>query len=188
MRKHIVFDTSNFLFALIVALGMVFISQFVNIVVMLSLDMLTDVNNEFVISISLLISMFLPYWISVKFSFDSNIIKYTPLILSIVVSIYCVLKGFIGLETVIFTYAVAISEEAFFRGLVENFLEGKVPLWVAVLVQSLIFALINHSAYSIVDNLTYRFPAGVMLTLISKKLGLQTSITIHYIHNMLASL
>ena len=41
MRKHIVFDTSTFLLALIVALGMVFILQFVNIVVMLPIVMLT---------------------------------------------------------------------------------------------------------------------------------------------------
>ncbi len=188
MKEYKTFEISNFLFALFVTLGIVFISQFLNIIVMFSLDMLTDVNNEFVASISLFTSMFLPYWISIRFSLDSNLLRYIPLILSLVVSVYCVLKGFISLETVVFTYFVAISEEAFFRGLVENFLEKKVPLWVAILVQSLIFALVNHSAYDIVDNLIYRFPAGIMLTLISKKIGLQTSMTIHYIHNMLASL
>ncbi len=41
-------------------------------------------------------------------------------------------------------------------------------LWIAILGQNLIFALIGHLAYFIMDDLADRFPTGIRLTLISK--------------------
>ncbi|MDR2660425.1 MAG: CPBP family intramembrane metalloprotease [Lactobacillaceae bacterium] len=178
-------DLNNYLISALTAIGIIFLSQFINILINILFITLTDFNNEVTVLFALFVSMIIPSFLFKKHLLDKKMLQYVPFFISILISGILIVNKKITITSVIFTYTVSISEEMFFRGLIENHLEKNMPIWLAILIQSLLFGLINHSAYSILDNFLYRFPAGIILTLIYKKFGLGSSITLHYFHNLL---
>lgn len=79
---------------------------------------------------------------------------------------------------------IATSEEFLFRYVIFRILQKDMSLLQTIVVNSLIFALVLHLNYSLVDNLLLRFPFSVALSYISYKFGLQYSIASHWLYNL----
>lgn len=80
---------------------------------------------------------------------------------------------------------IATSEEFLFRYLIFNILCKDMSKWQAIIINSLLFALILHLNYSFLDNLIFRFPIAVVFSYIAQRFGLQYSIASHWLYNLI---
>lgn len=88
--------------------------------------------------------------------------------------------GFIGLKYLI----VAVSEEILFRYYLQTLLEEQFSEWLALFLQTFLFAFLLHSGLPLSLNLFIRLPAGILLTLIFKRTGdLSIPIIIHLLYD-----
>ncbi len=105
--------------------------------------------------------------------------------------IYCNLNAnLFGKFTILFLLAhyflAAFSEEFLYRNIILNELLESWNTFYSVLLCALIFAVIGHVGESPLDNLVYRFPLGVVFSIVRLKTNsvLYTSV-IHAFYNLL---
>lgn len=79
---------------------------------------------------------------------------------------------------------IATSEEFLFRYLVYNILRHSMTKWQSIVINSLLFALVLHLNYDVVDNLLLRFPLALLFSYLSQRFGLQYAIASHWLYNL----
>ena len=94
---------------------------------------------------------------------------------------------FIKSEEYIHQFIVSLCEEFLFRYIIYTILRREYSVTESMLISSVIFGVILHMNYPIVDNLLIRTPLGLVLSLVARKYGLHSAIAGHWIYNLLAS-
>jgi len=175
----------NVIYYLSIAVGLIYLSQFVNITFQIIFEYGLNINNFFVDILGMIVSMLLPYLIYKRFSLDIFNVNNLILLIPLFLAFYRFQSGLSTGQSILYVAIIAVSEEGFYRCIIQNCLEKGMPIIWAIIFQSLLFALLNHSAYSVFENIVYRFPAGLVLSLLAKKFGLSASISLHFINNIL---
>ena len=173
---------------LILCLGFIYGTQFLYLIVAMIIN-LYGMNKDIHIlegpAIPLMLSFLFPglcinhFILKTKYSID-----YKVIILFFLVSAVCLYYFRIELILLVNTAMVAISEEFIYRDVIQSYLNKYFSFILTVIIVSLTFALCNHSSYSIMDNLLYRFPMSLVLSVVAQKYGLGWTILLHYIHNL----
>ncbi|ENL6204181.1 CPBP family intramembrane metalloprotease [Staphylococcus pseudintermedius] len=111
-----------------------------------------------------------------------NIYKFLMyIILIFVVSLFYSVK----MEEIIHPFVVATCEEYLFRGLFFSLLLTKFSKFKSIIIGSLIFSLLLHLNGNFIENLLIKFPTSVILYIIREKIGLQESIVVHWLYNLI---
>lgn len=90
-------------------------------------------------------------------------------------------------STVLHYLVIAIAEEVHFRKFQFEYLKKQIGIWMAIIISSMIFAFIFHLNDSIIENFVIRLPLGVILGVVKLKFGLNKSIYIHWIYDVIVS-
>ena len=175
----------NFLYSLILSISIVAASQLVIVLCNLSALIFGKTGNLLISCVSLGIGMFIPYMFLTHGQIQRLTKRNLGLIFSVIISIILIYLKKYDADVVIFTYTIAICEECFYRGFLQKIMEKRISFILAIIIQSFCFAILNHSAQPLLENIIYRWPAGVILTIIARKYGLSNSILVHYMHNLL---
>jgi len=93
-----------------------------------------------------------------------------------------------GLEKTLFFLLIAICEEYLFRHIILKVLSKKNSIFISAIIGSLIFSIILHSNYSIIDNLLVRMPFSLIFYYASIKYKLQDAIMLHWLYNIIANI
>ncbi|MCD8858502.1 CPBP family intramembrane glutamic endopeptidase [Staphylococcus gallinarum] len=80
---------------------------------------------------------------------------------------------------------VSFSEETLFRLFIFAVLMSKFSKWQSIILGSLIFSLLLHLNGSFIENLLIKFPCSILLYLIAHYKGLENSILLHCVYNIL---
>nr|WP_242443869.1 CPBP family intramembrane glutamic endopeptidase [Staphylococcus pseudintermedius] len=89
------------------------------------------------------------------------------------------------MEEIIHPFVVATCEEYLFRGLFFSLLLTKFSNFKSIIIGSLIFSLLLHLNGNFIENLLIKFPTSVILYIIREKIGLQESIVVHWLYNLI---
>lgn len=68
-----------------------------------------------------------------------------------------------------------------------DYLKKQMGIWMTIIISSIIFSFIFHLNDSFVGNLVIRFPLGIILGVIRLKFGLNKSIFVHWIYDVVVS-
>ena len=95
---------------------------------------------------------------------------------------------FVGMNALLFSVMMAISETLFFQGFLTNFFVQKLSPVVGLFVSSLIFTVFHFAVYGLdVDSLTYIFVGGFILNWVAYKSGrLSPPMLAHIMNNVVA--
>ena len=83
---------------------------------------------------------------------------------------------------------IAMCEEFLFRFVIYRVLRKNYSYLLAILIGSLLFGVLLHLNYPLVDNLLVRFPLGLLFSLLATKLGLEYAVGGHWIFNLYQSI
>ncbi|WP_240622778.1 CPBP family intramembrane glutamic endopeptidase [Staphylococcus delphini] len=89
------------------------------------------------------------------------------------------------MEEIIHPFVVATCEEYLFRGLFFSLLLTKFSKFKSIIIGSLIFSLLLHLNGNFIENLLIKLPTSVILYIIREKIGLQESIVVHWLYNLI---
>lgn len=107
--------------------------------------------------------------------------------------VYIFLIIFIGLlfkisiVDIIHPLIISFSEEFLFRSLIMYILLKNFKSFHTYIIGSFIFAFILHINGDFLGNLIIKFPISILLYFLADKYGLQETIAIHWIYNMLVT-
>lgn len=110
-----------------------------------------------------------------------NVKIFLMLIVTVILLNYFLLKS----DELFTALIVSFCEEFLFRYLLFGFLQQSYTNMQSVLIVSLMFGLVLHLNGNFIINLLIKVPAGIVLSVITKKFGLQFSVVIHWLNNML---
>lgn len=178
------------------AVGGVYLSQFVFILTIISNNLLFNNDSDFSTTIlnvllPVLLAFVIPsiiyYYIShrkdrvIELRFIAHHAIHSLIIFSLIAFYFYSESNQLYLLA---TFSIAFGEELFFRGAVQNLLASQMSFRIALLVQSMLFTFVNHSASSVLENLTWLLIPTILLTLIAERYGLKYSIAIHWLYNL----
>lgn len=83
---------------------------------------------------------------------------------------------------------IASCEEFLFRYCLYRILRNNFSKPQTLLICSLLFGILLHLNYDIIDNLLIRSPIGFILGLVTMRFGFHYSIAAHWLINLLAAL
>lgn len=133
----------------------------------------------------------IPYWISKKnYLFDPDaVVQFNwKSFVIIAFTIYMMNSLFLHSEEYFPQMIIAICEEFLFRYLIYRILRSHfTPLW-AIVIGSLLFGLLLHMNYPLLDNLIIRVPIGLLFSGLTLRFGLQYAIAGHWIFNLIQSI
>lgn len=95
---------------------------------------------------------------------------------------------FIKGEEFWYQMVIASCEEFLFRYCLYRILRNNFSKPQTLLICSLLFGILLHLNYDIIDNLLIRSPIGFILGLVTMRFGLHYSIAAHWLINLLAAL
>ncbi|RKV63761.1 MAG: CPBP family intramembrane metalloprotease [Streptococcus sp.] len=95
---------------------------------------------------------------------------------------------FIKGEEFWYQMVIASCEEFLFRYCLYRILRNNFSKPQTLLICSLLFGILLHLNYDIIDNLLIRSPIGFILGLVTMRFGLHYSIAAHWFINLLAAL
>ncbi|HEM4394263.1 CPBP family intramembrane metalloprotease [Streptococcus suis] len=115
----------------------------------------------------------------VKFSWKSFVLLAIAIFL---INFWCIQS-----DEYVNQFIIATCEEFLFRYLIYRILKSEYPTWLAMLVTSLLFGVLLHMNYPLLDNLIIRTPLGLLFSVLATRFGLQYAIGGHWIYNLLVS-
>lgn len=92
-----------------------------------------------------------------------------------------------GIDKTIFFLLIALCEEYLFRHTIFKVLSEDNSIFWSAIIGSLIFAVILHSNYGIIDNLLVRMPFSLIFYYVAIKYKLQDAVAFHWIYNILVT-
>lgn len=117
--------------------------------------------------------------VQVKFSWQSYLI--------LAVIIFLINHWFIGSSEFFHQLIIAFCEEFLFRLVIYKVLRQQCNHWSAVLISSLLFGVVLHLNYPLLDNLLLRVPAGLIFSVVTSRFGLQYAVAGHWLYNLIVS-
>ncbi|HFI0420425.1 TPA: lysostaphin resistance A-like protein [Streptococcus suis] len=132
----------------------------------------------------------LPSWLTKRYQFykETADIKFSwKEFLLVAIAIFFINSLFIQSEEYVNQFIIATCEEFLFRYLIYRILKSEYPTWLAMLVTSLLFGVLLHMNYPLLDNLIIRTPLGLLFSILATRFGLQYAIGGHWIYNLLVS-
>lgn len=170
-------------------IGVIYISQMVYITLAFVFDKCAGQYSWLSSSVGLLLAMGLPYLIYKDrgrlLGNNKNGITLGVLLSLLATAVVIIYDKTPDIKLVILMIFVALNEELFYRGVIQKYFEKHMNVVLAVTIQSLLFAFLNHSTETFLDNFLIRFPIALVLTMISKKYGLLASVLVHFIYNII---
>lgn len=180
---------------LIVCVAVVFFCVTVNLVLQTVglFSGLTENENLAIaiVSISMILSFcILPYF-GMRKLFDIERIPISPkLAIRTLGEIFFVfVVGFAGAKldfcTVFYYVTIGFCEEFLFRKLILDYLEEYSCKFFAYVSDALLFAFLIHINCNLLDNLLFRFPLGICLVFVKKKVGFPEACSLHAFYDIM---
>ena len=163
-----------------------------NVCVLLSIIMgkqfggfMVQLMNKLAIVFALIVIPFFLYKKILNVELDNIKIKYFDVVACLLIG--GILFVFFKASTVLHYLIIAIAEEVHFRKIQFDYLKKQMGIWMTIIISSIIFSFIFHLNDSFVGNLVIRFPLGIILGVIRLKFGLNKSIFVHWIYDVVVS-
>lgn len=187
-KKEIEFSSVFQIFCLI---AIVYLSQMIFIVSSFGFDKITGNLSWLSPGIGITLAMGVPYLVySLKNKQQLMVQQPKNSLLAIFFMSIIAMLGMYNNKTLdyklmITMVFIVVNEECFYRGIIQKHIEKYMNVYLAVIIQCLLFTFLNHSSETLFDNLFIRFPVALVLTTISKKYGLALSILGHFVFNII---
>ncbi|WP_347300242.1 type II CAAX endopeptidase family protein [Dolosigranulum savutiense] len=88
----------------------------------------------------------------------------------------------------VYPLIISIGEEFLFRFIIYTLLLKEMTKFQSIIVCSLLFGVVLHLNSNFLNNILWKFPAGIIFSLLYEKYGLQDSIALHWIYNLTVSI
>ena len=102
--------------------------------------------------------------------------------------IFVINHYFLGSEEYLHQMIISSCEEFLFRFTIYKILRKNYSYIVSILIASLLFGIVLHLNYPILDNLLLRAPMGILFSVLATKFGLEYAIGGHWIYNLWQSI
>lgn len=133
----------------------------------------------------------LPYLIARQGRFLSRVseIRFQlPVFLGLTVLLYLVNSFFIGSQEFFQQLIIATCEEFLFRYLIYGVIRQGYSKWWSIVLTSLLFGLLLHLNYPLLDNLLIRTPMGILFSILALRWGLSYAIIGHCFYNLMVTI
>lgn len=101
--------------------------------------------------------------------------------------IFLINQWFIGSTEFFHQLIIAFCEEYLFRLVIYQVLRQRYGYWSSIMISSILFGVVLHLNYPLLDNLLLRVPAGLFFSLLATKLGLPYAVAGHWLYNLIVS-
>ncbi len=95
--------------------------------------------------------------------------------------------GIIKSNEVYFEFWIALFEEILFRYIIFRVLRKNYSNWQSILIGSILFGVILHINGDWLANIIVKVPSGMILYWLAQKSGIQSSIGLHWLYNIVVS-
>lgn len=103
------------------------------------------------------------------------------------VMIFLINQWFIRSTEFFHQLIIAFCEEYLFRLVIYQVLRQRYGYWSSIMISSILFGVVLHLNYPLLDNLLLRVPAGLFFSLLATKLGLPYAVAGHWLYNLIVS-
>lgn len=83
---------------------------------------------------------------------------------------------------------ISMCEEFLFRFVIYKVLRNNYSRLWSIIIASLLFGILLHLNYPMIDNLLIRTPLGILFSILATKFGLEYAIGGHWIYNLYQSI
>ena len=135
--------------------------------------------------------MLIPHMVSKRneiYSSDCEVKFHWKSYICIALMIFLVNHFVLGSDEYFHQMIIAMCEEFLFRFVIYRVLRKNYSYLLGILIGSLLFGVLLHLNYPLVDNLLVRFPLGLLFSLLATKLGLEYAVGGHWIFNLYQSI
>ncbi|WP_438477268.1 lysostaphin resistance A-like protein [Streptococcus pluranimalium] len=135
--------------------------------------------------------MILPYYISSKnnlYSNNNDVCFNWKSYIVIAGSIFFINHYFLGSDEYFHQMIISMCEEFLFRFIIYKILKSNYSYATSILITALLFGVVLHLNYPILDNLFIRTPLGILFSILATKFGLEYAIGSHWIYNLYQSI
>lgn len=94
---------------------------------------------------------------------------------------------FIGSSEYFHQLIISFCEEFLFRSVIYRVLRRGYGDWPSMFLASLLFGVVLHLNYPMLDNLLLRTPAGLIFAVLATRFGLHYAIAGHWLYNLIVS-
>ncbi|WP_205401979.1 CPBP family intramembrane glutamic endopeptidase [Streptococcus lutetiensis] len=132
----------------------------------------------------------LPHYISKRgglYSDNKDVTFNWKSYLVVAVIIFLINYFFLGSTEYFKQMIISMSEEFLFRFVIYKILRKNYSYIQAIVIGSLLFGVVLHLNYPLMDNLLVRAPLGLLFYILATKFGLQYAVAGHWIFNLYQS-
>lgn len=153
-----------------------------------------DINQAYLMALVLFMPIgfiALPYLIAKKGHFlpkESEVSFQFPVFIGLTFLLWFVNAFFIGSQDFFQQIIIAICEEFLFRYLIYGVMRQGYSKWWSIVITSLLFGLLLHLNYPLLDNLLIRTPMGIIFSLLALRWGLPYAIVGHCLYNLIVTI
>lgn len=101
--------------------------------------------------------------------------------------IFLVNRLFIGSSEYVNQLIISFCEEFLFRFVIYKVLRQGYGYWSSICLASVLFGMVLHLNYPILDNLLLRTPAGFIFAWLTTRFGLHYAVASHWLYNLIVS-
>ena len=135
--------------------------------------------------------MLIPHTLSLKYglySKETDVVFHWPSYLCRALLIFLVNHYFLKSDEYFHQMVISMCEEFLFRFVIYKVLRNNYSRLWSIIIASLLFGILLHLNYPMIDNLLIRTPLGILFSILATKFGLEYAIGGHWIYNLYQSI
>lgn len=134
--------------------------------------------------------MLIPYGIASKYNLyskETEVKFHWKSYVIVALIIFLINYYFFKSDEYIHQMIIAMCEEFLFRFLIYKILRSNYSRTTSIILASVLFGILLHLNYPMIDNLIIRAPLGILFSILATKFGLEYAIGGHWIYNLYQS-
>jgi predicted metal-dependent membrane protease len=135
--------------------------------------------------------MLIPHTLSLKYglySKETDVVFHWQSYLYLALLIFLVNHYFLKSDEYFHQMVISMCEEFLFRFVIYKVLRNNYSRLWSIIIASLLFGILLHLNYPMIDNLLIRTPLGILFSILATKFGLEYAIGGHWIYNLYQSI